>query len=203
MKPVAVSHYLHRYRSSHRPGIIPGVCVKLHRISLKKAGVLISPSLLDWWYFDAVSASSNASVTVVFYNGGPNGFLNTYQGGPLDVTISGTFTNGTPFGLDESVASSAVVQYTSGAIAADWTGSGFSFAGSSLSLGGLWTVSINAPSIGLTGVITLRSVSDSRQDAILLPFPRHYLPPFPSISTIPSTDKRSTTGGSSTLSMWP
>ncbi|KUI56178.1 hypothetical protein VP1G_03512 [Cytospora mali] len=85
----------------------------------------------DWWYFDAVSASTNASVVVVFYNAGPDGFVNTYEGGPLSVSITGTFPNGTQYSL-ETPATGAVITTGSDGISLDFEGSGFGFVGSDL-----------------------------------------------------------------------
>lgn len=111
------------------------------------------------WYFDAVSASTNASVVVVFYNSGPNALTKPYLGGPLSVDIIGTFANGTVFDL-KIPASSANVEYgPDQGVSLDLVGSGFSFTGSNLKGTSVqYVVSIDSPSIGIKGTIRLDSV---------------------------------------------
>lgn len=107
-----------------------------------------------------VSASTNASVVVVFYNAGPHGFVNTYLGGPLSVSLTGTFLNGTQYSL-EVPATSAVVETSSDGIWLEFKDAGFSFAGSRLTeseVTSSYVVHIDSPEIGVTGTITLLSV---------------------------------------------
>ncbi|KAK7742371.1 hypothetical protein SLS53_004516 [Cytospora paraplurivora] len=113
----------------------------------------------DWWYFDVVSASTNASVVVVFYNAGPDGFVNTYVDGPLSISLSGTFPNGTQYNL-EVPATSAVVETSSDGISLDFKDSGFSFVGSKLTESEVtYVLNIDSPEIGVTGIITLLSLA--------------------------------------------
>lgn len=112
----------------------------------------------DWWYFDSVSESTNASLAVVFYNSGPDGFINDYLGGPLSVSIIGTFTNGTVFDLS-APASGAKVQYGfDEGIFLDYVDSGFSFTGSSVKRENVeYVIHIDSPIIGLHGSIHFHS----------------------------------------------
>lgn len=116
------------------------------------------------WYFDAVSASDNSSVVVVFYNGGPLGFINSivyYEDGPLSVSISGSFANGTAYSLPVSSTGGAVVDVEGGTITGNWTGSGFSFVGTREEGEEVmsYVISIDSPEIGVYGTITFESVS--------------------------------------------
>lgn len=122
---------------------------------------LIQPS--PRWYFDVVSASTDASVTVVFYNGGPDGFINTYKGGPLSVQLSGTFANGTIFEIPAVPASSAIIDHGPHQnISVEYVDSGFSFAGTSVDEPAHrveYIVTIDSPAIGVKGSIIMHSVS--------------------------------------------
>lgn len=113
------------------------------------------------WYFDAVSASTDSSVTVVFYNGGPQGFINRYiGGGPFSVDITGRLANGTLF--EFTVPSTGVViDYgPDQGINFDMVDSGFSFTGSNVEDPNVhYVVTIDSPSIGIKGTIELFSVS--------------------------------------------
>lgn len=112
------------------------------------------------WYFDVVSDSSNASVAVVFYNSGPDGFINTYLGGPLSVSIIGTFANGTVFDLS-APASAAEIRYgPDEGISLEYVNSGFSFTGSNVNQDNVeYAINIDSPAIGLKGSIKYHAVS--------------------------------------------
>ncbi|ROV86957.1 hypothetical protein VSDG_10116 [Cytospora chrysosperma] len=113
----------------------------------------------DWWYFDAVSASTNASVVVVFYNSGPEGFINTYLGGPLSVSLSGTFHNGSQYNLVVP-ATGAVIETGPDGIALEFENGGFSFVGSNLkSFEVTYCMTIDSPDIGVQGTITWKSLA--------------------------------------------
>lgn len=112
------------------------------------------------WYFDAVSASTNASVAVIFYNGGPDGFRNIYDGGPLSVQVSATFSNGTQYGVVVPATGGAVVETGPDGIHLEFKDSGFSFVGSGLDSSEVtYVMTIDSPDIGLQGTITWTSVS--------------------------------------------
>ncbi|KAF3763475.1 hypothetical protein M406DRAFT_263100 [Cryphonectria parasitica EP155] len=113
----------------------------------------------DWWYFDVVSAATNASTVVVIYNAGPDGFINTYYDGPLSASLTGTFANGTAYNLDLP-ATGGVIDYDQDGISLVWEGAGFSFVGSSLSESeATYVMTINSSDIGVQGTITWKSLA--------------------------------------------
>ena len=118
--------------------------------------------MLFRWYFDAVSTSTNASVVIVFFNSGSNGFTNQYLGGPLSVQISGSFSNGSLFSFSTPATDGAVVRVSDRGLEAEWKGSGFSILGTSLNHPfATYVVSVEAPDISVEGKFTLVSVSCS------------------------------------------
>lgn len=112
------------------------------------------------WYFDAVSSSSNASIVVVLYNNGPEGFLNERFGSPVSLSITGLFSNNTPI-KRERPATGAVIKTDRSGILAEWKDTGVSFSGSNLARGGAtYTLNVDSPDIlGVEGSITWKSVS--------------------------------------------
>ncbi|CAN8098987.1 unnamed protein product [Discula destructiva] len=112
----------------------------------------------DWWYFDAVSASNNESVTVVFYNGGPYGFVNHYYGGPLSVSLTGTFANGTQFDFSVPARSAVIDHGPDQGISVDYVDSGFSFTGSNVKGRDVgYVLRVDSPAMGVKGSIRLHS----------------------------------------------
>ncbi|KID81279.1 Hydroxyneurosporene synthase [Metarhizium guizhouense ARSEF 977] len=112
----------------------------------------------DWWYFDAVSASTNQSVAVVLYNSGSKGFDGGFLDGPLSASISGSFANGSTFALNVPATEGAIITTSDSGISGNWKGSGFTFHGTSLSKPSpRYTVTINSPAISVSGTISLTS----------------------------------------------
>jgi hypothetical protein len=115
------------------------------------------------WYFDVVSTSSqNESVDIVFYNTGPIGFPGGYDGGPLSVGVSGSFTNGTLFDYQVPATVKAVLTEDRHGLTGDWQGTGAFFRGSNL----LDTyiahvIEINSSELGVFGNLTLHSVGQA------------------------------------------
>lgn len=106
------------------------------------------------------TTTHNETVTVVFYNAGPDGFPGGYLDGPLSVEVSGTFANGTTFDLQASARSQAVISESSRGIKADWEGAGAKFRGSSLLRHDVaFEIEIESPEIGVFGKINMKSVS--------------------------------------------
>lgn len=99
-------------------------------------------------------------MAVVFYNSGPDGFINTFLGGPLSVSIIGTFANGTVFDLS-APASAAKIRYgPDEGISLEYVDSGFSFTGSNVKKENVeYVIDIDSPAIGLKGSITYHAVS--------------------------------------------
>ena len=117
---------------------------------------------LQRWYFDVVSSDANISTSIVFYNGGPKGFINNYLGGPLAATLVGAFPNGTLYSIELPATSATFTREDHGSFATSgvYEGTGFSFNGTSLGKGRVqYVVSIDAPGIGLTGTMTLLSLA--------------------------------------------
>lgn len=112
------------------------------------------------WYFDVASTSSvNETVTVVFFERGPTGFLGDITpDNTLSVQISGTLKNGTPYNIeaDASPDASAVINTSDNAIHGDWQTTGFRFFGTEG--GKKYIVSINSPEHDIFGTIVFRSV---------------------------------------------
>lgn len=68
----------------------------------------------DWWYFDAVSddlASGDlSSVVLVFYDATPGGFAAlSNKTTKLEASITGSFKDGTPFGISGYPAEATVI----------------------------------------------------------------------------------------------
>ena len=117
-----------------------------------------SAHITSRWYFDAVSASTNSSVVVVFYNAGPEGFLNGAHTGPFSVGVSGSFANGSIWALDiDSTGGVDITASSDGGISGQWFGSdNAGFVGTGLTN---YVVTIDAPGIGVSGTISFTSVS--------------------------------------------
>ncbi|KAH7305954.1 hypothetical protein B0I35DRAFT_443570 [Stachybotrys elegans] len=116
----------------------------------------------DWWYFDAKSASTNQSINVVFFNGGPGAFINSWNNGPQSVDINGVFADGS---LIEETAASAdpnangVITFDETSISLEWEGSGCSFTGTDVNTpNAKYVVSIDSPATGVFGTITFDSL---------------------------------------------
>lgn len=110
------------------------------------------------WYFDAISQTTDASITVVFYNSGPDGFVNDYLSGPFSVALNGAFENGTVFNIAVDSTGGLILDYesTDGSITGQWIGAdNVSFTGTALTD---YTIDIDAPGVGVTGSITFQSV---------------------------------------------
>lgn len=98
-------------------------------------------------------------MVVVFYNSGPDGFINTYYGGPLSVSIAGTFPNGSQYSL-VLPATGAVIRNEPYDMYLEFEESGFSFVGSNLSGPEVtYVMTVDSPAIGVQGTITWTSVS--------------------------------------------
>jgi hypothetical protein len=97
-------------------------------------------------------------VTIVFYDSGPEGFVNTYYTGPFSVGLSGSFPNGSLWSANIDASSGTTVTTSSdGDISGKWAGSdNATFVGAGLTD---YVVTIDAPGIGVRGSITFTSVS--------------------------------------------
>lgn len=97
-------------------------------------------------------------MTVVFYDSGPLGFINTYHTGPYSVGLSGSFPDGTLWSADVDASGGAnITTSLDGSITGTWIGSDTAtFTGTEFSE---YVLTIDAPSIGVFGNITFTSVS--------------------------------------------
>ena len=119
----------------------------------------VNTTTFDWWYFDAVSsdlASGDlSSVVVTFYDATAGGFealskTNT----KLEVSITGSFSDGTPFSIDSFPSEANVTTYGDNAEGqwgkyASWT--------STPDLK-YWTIAFQDQRQGVSGSMTLESV---------------------------------------------
>lgn len=119
--------------------------------------LLIDPSR---WYFDAVSASTNQSICIVFYNSGADGFVNPWWAEALSVSVTGTFANGTLYNLVAGSGSGANITYgEDDGVSVDYPGAGISFTGSSITADEVtYTLTLDSEEIGVSGTISLTSV---------------------------------------------
>ncbi|RKL26372.1 hypothetical protein BFJ72_g13768 [Fusarium proliferatum] len=131
-------------------------------LDLPKLTPGVNASTWDWWYFDAVSATDNAAISVVLYNMAPNSLSIPYPGGPLFIAVRVTFKNGTS--IDKSTVPNlgADFQISDRGLASQWRGntSLHTFTGSSLNVPNpIYTLSINDPGRGVVGSFQLKSVA--------------------------------------------
>ncbi|KAJ7233656.1 hypothetical protein C8J57DRAFT_1576175 [Mycena rebaudengoi] len=117
----------------------------------------LNASTFDWWYFDVVSTdpTSLASVVVVFYTTTPEAFVNGTLPGPVVIQMWASFPNGTLFSANIEAESATV---TAGGTSSSgvWHGSGFRWSSPRPSE---YSITIDAPSIGVEGTIDLKSTS--------------------------------------------
>lgn len=120
----------------------------------------VNATSFDWWYFDAVSSNSQAAIVVVFYLSTSLGFPFVPPGTVLSVDIFATYPDGSqvffPVG-NPPVGGSATITTDGDGTSGNWAGTGFSFEGTpDLSS---YTVTIDSPIFGVSGTLTLNSVS--------------------------------------------
>lgn len=106
------------------------------------------------------TTSQNESVDITFYNAGPIGFPAGYNDGPLSVSVSGSFANGSLFNFQVPATLGLVfVQSNKLGVVGDWLGAGAGFTGSDLLRPNVvYTVEIDSPELGVFGSIILNSV---------------------------------------------
>ncbi|KAK4546232.1 hypothetical protein LTR36_002369 [Oleoguttula mirabilis] len=122
----------------------------------------VNSTTFDWWYFDAVSsdlASGDlSSVVINFYTASPGGFgaLSNNKSTILETTITGTLSDGTPFGFGKFPADATVV--TDGEGSAGVWGEGGTEWSSSPDLKH-WVIKFDDPEDNVSGQMTLQSVA--------------------------------------------
>ncbi|KAF9893891.1 hypothetical protein FE257_010061 [Aspergillus nanangensis] len=134
--------------------------VQLDELDSPKIKPQVNGTVFDSWWFDAFSSTNNESITMVFYNAGPDSIGAPDLGGALFVDITGTFENGTEFAFHITAPDGAVVESGTQGIRGDWIGSGCSFMGSDLHQARPeYTVSIDNAALGVSGTLKLQSTS--------------------------------------------
>jgi len=128
-----------------------------------KVGPTPGPTSYDWWYFDAVSADNNCSVVMVFYVATSKGFPFIFSNTTLSVDFFATFKDGTtvfyPLANLPSTAGSATVVTDGNGSSGSWKSTGAQWLGT-LDMSS-YIITIDAPSVGIKGSLTLKSVSSS------------------------------------------
>lgn len=114
-------------------------------------------SSYEWWYFDAVSATDNQSVTVIFLESTPTSFLNPV-GTFLNLQFVGTFANGSSFifGVPLDNCTVATVTTSGDGASGVWGNSGFSFAGNEAAT--QYLVEVDNAEFGISGSMLVTSV---------------------------------------------
>ena len=119
----------------------------------------VNTTTFDWWYFDAVSSElaegDLSSVVVTFYDATAGGFealskTNT----KLEVSITGSFKDGTPFGVDAFPADAVVTTYGDNS-EGQWGKYGSWTSSPDLKW---WNIAFQDPKNGVTGSMTLEAV---------------------------------------------
>lgn len=111
----------------------------------------------DFWYFDVVSASTNQTLNIVFFNSGE---FAQYPH-PLAVQISGTFSNGSDFYRKAMADEGVLITNGPSGVRGEWHGVG-SFEGTPLDRPDVkYTIRIGSPAMGVQGTVIFDSVSNT------------------------------------------
>lgn len=122
----------------------------------------VNRTTFDWWYFSAISsdlASGDLSSAVVtFYDATPAGFAAlSNKTTKLEVSLTGSFKDGTPFGIDAFPATAVVVTVGDGSVG-KWGEHGYWKGASDLTK---YDISFRDDSTGTKGSMTLESASET------------------------------------------
>jgi hypothetical protein len=120
----------------------------------------VNSSNFDWWYFSAISSDladgDLSSAVVTFYDATPGGFAAlSNKTTKLEVSLTGSFKDGTPFGIDAYPASAVVVTAGDGS-EGRWGEYGSWKGCSELKK---WEVCFHDEDLGVKGCMNLESVS--------------------------------------------
>ncbi|KAK2766570.1 hypothetical protein CKAH01_15448 [Colletotrichum kahawae] len=119
----------------------------------------------DWWYFDAVSTSSNESISIVFLMASSTAFPSSDTGGPMSIIVSGSFANGSAFSLTIPGSDGALIAESEDKdeINGAWRGADAFFSGRGLNSNATsFKVILNSTAYGVYGSLSLRSTLPSR-----------------------------------------
>lgn len=119
----------------------------------------VNTTTFDWWYFSAISsdlASGDLSSAVVtFYDATPAGFEALgNKTTKLEVSLTGSFKDGSPFGVDAFPATAVVVTVGDGSVG-KWGENGYWKGAPDLTK---YEISFHDESTGTRGSMTLESV---------------------------------------------
>ena len=121
----------------------------------------VNSSSWDWWYFDVVSEDAQSSAVVVFYTAPETGFVfaeaptDSILEASLSVILPGSDGHPETISVVNFAEKATIVTVENGA-SGEWTGSGFSFAGTPDMKE--YIVTINDEMSGVKGTITYHSV---------------------------------------------
>jgi hypothetical protein len=114
----------------------------------------------DWWYFDAVSSTTNASVVIGFYIATDIGFQFVPPGSGISINFFATFENGTSiyYALNSAagMAGDATVVTNGQGSSGYWNSTGAQWVGSPFLT--TYTITVDSPALGVQGTLTLNSV---------------------------------------------
>jgi len=119
----------------------------------------INDTSYDWWYFDAVSEDQQSNVVITFFAAPATGWAPS--GAPdnaiLQVDIFVSYPGQEVSSVSTLSATEATVVSVGNGASGSWKGSGMGFVGTpDLST---FVVSVDSPSIGIKGSMSLQSVS--------------------------------------------
>lgn len=119
----------------------------------------VNTTTFDWWYFSAISSNlpsdDLSSAVVTFYDATPAGFAALdNKTTKLEVSLTGSWPDGTPFGFDAFPAEAVVVSDIGEGTVGRW-GEFASWKGSGLRK---WEIRFADESQGVKGVMRLESV---------------------------------------------
>ena len=122
---------------------------------------VVNATSYDWWYFDAVADDASMGIVVVFYLSTDLGLPFLAPLSAISVDVFATFADGTlvflPLNDVPGNAGSATITTDGDGASGVWEGTGFSFEGT-LDLSS-YTVTIDNPTLGISGTLDLKSVS--------------------------------------------
>ncbi|KAI0468581.1 hypothetical protein F4859DRAFT_524159 [Xylaria cf. heliscus] len=117
----------------------------------------------DLWYFDVVSAATNQTLNIVFFNSGEF----TQYPSPLAVQVSGTFANGTDFYYEALANQGVTITNGANGIKGDWKGIG-SFIGSAPDNPDVeYVIDLDSAEMDIRGSIKFQSIAPARYPCAL------------------------------------
>ncbi|KAK9364835.1 hypothetical protein V1509DRAFT_635097 [Lipomyces kononenkoae] len=126
----------------------------------------VNSTVWEWWYFDVVSASTNASITIIFYAAGSSGFL-LPNASYTPVQIVGSLPNGTVFQLPLFSGSGATISAEQGkqGVSGIWHETGFAFYNRD-DFG--YTIVLDSEELGVRGDLNFNAIPPAHYPCALL-----------------------------------